>query len=195
MVAVRGGGRSAVPGAIAGPQPAPAVPPPPPPFRSELDELAALEELELEAGGQESGEVFEDIFGHMESDMGAAPKRACRRSEAEAAELQSGVVPARPHQHVQDAPPAKRARAASEKAPPQQAVETVVPASLEGLELRLLQAGEDPRFRPSEAGGLVHHCASYRALVRFWPNALAWCVEGLDGGIVEAVLAAPLHPV
>ena len=122
--------------------------------------------------------------------MGAAPKRTCRRSEAEVVEPHGVAAPAPGvQQQAPNAPPAKRARAAS----PQQAVQTVVPASLEGLERRLVQAGEAPRFRTSEAGGLVHRCTAFDAQVRFWPSTLAWCVEGSDGGIVEAVLATPLH--
>ena len=183
-----------MPVAAAVPLPGPATPPPPPHFRNVLDELAAMEEQELATiHEQEDDDAFEDVFGHGEGGLGAAPpKRACRRPEAVPAEPQE-AAPDEVQQEVPDGPPAKRARASSDKAQPLHAVQTVVPASLEGLECRLEHAGEVPRFRTSDAGGLVHRCMAFDAQVRFWPSTLDWCVEGPDGGIVEAVLATPLH--
>ena len=149
-----------------------------------------MEQLELAAaGGPEDDGEMEDVFGHMERDLGMAAKRACRRPET-AAEQQVAVLPDHAHQQGLGAPPAKRKRLVGKQAPCAQ--ETVIPASLEGLELRLLRVGEAPRFRPSETGGLVHSCSSSNAIVRFWPNTLTWCTEGPDGEAVEVMLSAPM---
>ena len=179
------------------------VPPPPAPFRSELDELAEMEQLELEAaGGHEEYGDMEDVFGHMEEDFGADAKRVCRRAEIAAGQLGEEVPGPAPLQGSAE-PPAKKRRLVGKQAPPcanatgqrvpavQQEV-TVSPASLEGLELRLTKVGENPRFRASESGGLVHNCGSCNAAVRFWPSTLTWCTEGPDGEKVEAMLLAPL---
>ena len=149
-----------------------------------------MEELELEAaGGPEDDGDMDDVFGHMERDLGVDAKRACRRTETEAGQHVEDLPDHAPL-HGPGDPPAKRRRLVGKQAPC--ALVTVSPASLEGLELRLLKVGESPRFRPSEAGGLLHNCRSYNAVVRFWPNTLAWCTEGLDGETVEALFLAPM---
>ena len=180
------------------------VPPPPAPFRSELDELAEMERLGLEAAGahEEEHDNMEDVFGHMEEDFGADAKRPCRREEIAAEQLDEEALGPAPPQGAAE-PPAKKRRLVGKQAPPcgdatgqrgpaVQQVVTVSPASLEGLELRLTKVGENPRFRASESGGLVHNCGSYRASVRFWPSTLTWCTEGPDCEKVEAMLLAPM---
>ena len=178
------------------PLPCPATPPPPPPFRNVLDELADLEEQELATiGEQQDEEDFEDVFGHGEGGLGAAPpKRACRRPEAEPVAAEDVAAPPNEaQQEVPDGPPGKRARASCDSVEPPCMTRAVIPASLDGLECRLEKAGEVPRFRTSDAGGLYHSCTTFDAQVRFWPSTLEWCVEGPDGGTVEALLAMPLH--
>ena len=173
------------------------VPPPPAPFRTELEALAEMERLELEAADacEEDYGDLEDVFGHMGEDFGTDTGRPGRREGIVAEELHAEAGGPAASQGVAG-PPAKRMRIVG-KRPPQggptvQNAVTVSPASLEGLELRLATAGEVPRFKVSDRGGLVHECGLHNAAVRFWPSTLAWSVEGPDCGKVEALLLAPL---
>ena len=142
-----------------GPGPAAVVPPPPPPFRDELDELGELERLMLEAAScPVEDEEAEDIFGHMQCDLGNVTKRQCRRTEGTAAP-EEAVPRVDSHTDGPAGPPAKRKRLVG-KQPPSVMGPTAaaaIPASLEGLELRLARIGETPRFKLSESGSFLEH--------------------------------------
>ena len=67
-----------------------------------------------------------------------------------------------------------------------------VVASLEGIEARLQNLGETPRFRAVRTGLLQHKCTTAEAIVSFWPGTLSWSVEGRQRCQVEDALLAPV---
>ena len=169
---------------------------------------AIPEELEWHQAPAEAEGEEEDIFGHggdigesayfsqpaaageaeaSEDEEAPPQKKACRRNRGGAEG--SGTGPA----EAAAAPPAKRTRLVGKQAPEGPALEAVeVPASFDGLEQRLRKFGEIPRFQPTDYSFLEHQCTSVKAVVRFWPNTLLWCTEGLDSDAVDVALAAPM---
>ena len=67
-------------------------------------------------------------------------------------------------------------------------------ASLDGIEARLREMGEAPRFAVAGPSGshLQHSCSTFLARVNFWPSTLLWNVEGPRSSVVEAALLLPV---
>ena len=62
-------------------------------------------------------------------------------------------------------------------------------ASLCGIEDRLAERGECPRFRQAAPGKLVHECTTVTASIAFWPASLQWEGSGADAATIEGFLA------
>ena len=64
--------------------------------------------------------------------------------------------------------------------------------SLAGLEARLSQLGEVPRFAvpDDEPGRLRHVCRTMDAVVTFWPGTLQWCTSGRQALMAEEAICS-----
>ena len=114
--------------------------------------------------------------------VGKAPHEHCKKAEG-------GIAP-----DVASADHGPQASGGGLLAPARRSAPVVVevPASLDGLEMRLRKLGEIPRFKLTEGSYLEHRCTSMNAVVKYWPSTLLWCTEGPDSDAADGALAAPL---